>query len=487
MSSPSSAIAGLEPASLWSYFAQLSRIPRESKRERAARDWVVKVARDLGLECRRDAVGNVVIVKPASAGREHVAPVCLHGHLDMVCVAAPGHAHDFAKDPIVLVRHGEELGADGTTLGADNGIAVATLLAIAADRTLVHGPLELLFTVDEETGLTGAAGVDERLLTSRTLVNLDSEDEGVLTVGCAGGRDTIATWELAAEPLRAGSIALDVRVTGLKGGHSGVEIHKGRGNAIKMLGRMIADLLPLGARVAKFEGGSKRNAIPAEAAAIVCVPKAAAGEVRGRADTLRDVLRAEMGAVEPGLDVVVAPARSRPSRVWTRALQRKVLRTLAALPHGVTRMSPDIPGLVQTSTNLAVLKQGPRSITLSTSQRSMADSEIHDVIETVTAVLELGGADVTGSDGYPGWKPDLSSRLLATAVRTHHGMFGREPVVEAIHAGLECGILGEKFPGMDMVSLGPTIHGAHSPDERVNIPTVKRYWDYLLAILAGIE
>ncbi len=485
--SSTSAIAGLEPAALWKYFAELARIPRESKHEKAAGDWVVRVAKELGLPCERDRVGNVLVRKPASPGREHARSLCLQGHLDMVCVAAPGKRHDFANDPIELVRRGEWLGADGTTLGADNGIAVATMLAIAADRSLVHGPLELLFTIDEETGLTGAHSLEPGWLESGMLINLDTEEEGELCVGCAGGRDTNGSWELVLEPLPAGWAALDVAVTGLKGGHSGVEIHQGRANAIKLLNRVIAALDPLRARIARFEGGSKRNAIPAEARAVVCVRKTDVDAARERIAALRAVLRAEIPTVEPGLDVVAGSSRSRPTRVWARALQRKVQRTITGLPHGVTKMSAEIPGLVETSTNVAVLTQGPRAITLATSQRSMVESEKQDVIDTVTAVLDLGGATVSGSDGYPGWKPDLASRVLAASRDVYREQYGKEPLVRAIHAGLECGIIGEKYPGMDMVSLGPTITGAHSPEEAVEIASVRRYWDALLAILARID
>ena len=483
MSQPSPAIANLEPAALWHYFAELSRIPRESKHEKAAGDFVVRIAKELGLPCVRDAVGSVVVRKPASPGREHVPSLCLQGHLDMVCVARPGKKHDFAKRGIDLVRDGDELGADGTTLGADNGIAVATCLAIMADRSLEHGPLELLFTVDEETGLTGAQRLGPDMLASRTLINLDSEDEGVLCVGCAGGRDTTGTWALACEPVRAGSVALEVRVTGLKGGHSGVEIHKGRGNAIKMLNRVLVALGAVDARIARLEGGAKRNAIPAEASAVVCVAKARRDEACAVIAGIRDVLRAEIGTVEPTLDVAVATAKSKPSRVYKRAFQRQVMRTLSALPHGVIKMSAEIPELVETSTNVAVLRQTPRNLSLATSQRSMVASEIHEIIDGVTAILELGGATISGSDAYPGWKPNLDSAVLAKAVRTHRDLYGSEPRVEAVHAGLECGIIGQKYPGMDMVSLGPTITGAHSPDERVNIPSVARYWEYLLAVL----
>lgn len=480
------AIEGLEPAALWDYFHQLSRIPRESKNEKAAGDFVVRVARELGLAHARDRAGNIVVRKPASHGREAAASLCLQGHLDMVCVATPGKKHDFARDPITLVRNDGWIGADGTTLGADNGLAVATCLAIMANPALEHGPLELLFTVDEETGLTGARELSPELVTSRTLINLDSEDEGVLTVGCAGGADTIGTWKLEADPAPAGAVALDLRVTGLRGGHSGVEIHTQRGNAIKLMVRVLSALAGLGARVARIEGGSKRNAIPAEASATVCVPKAKAEEARGVVSALRAAFKAELSAIEPGLDVTVAPAK-KPARVYKRALQRRVLATLGGLPHGVVRMSDAIPGLVETSTNVAVLTQSPRALVLATSQRSLVASSMADMVATVRSILELGGAEISGTDPYPGWKPDMESAILATSVRTYRDLYGREPKVEAIHAGLECGIIGEKVPGMDMVSLGPTIKGAHSPQERAEIASVEKYWDYLLAILRSVS
>ncbi len=480
------AIEGLAPEALWDYFAQLSRIPRESGNEKAAQAFVIKVAKGLGLPYKQDKAGNVIVRKAASPGREGQTSVCLQGHLDMVCVKRPGKQHDFKKDPITLVRDGEWVTADGTTLGADNGIAVATCLAIMADRSLEHGPLEFLFTYDEERGLSGARELDGALLESRTLLNLDSEDEGVLTVGCAGGADSLGTWTLAADAAPKTAAAIEVRVTGLKGGHSGVEIHTQRGNAIKLLVRVLRALEPLGARIAKMEGGSKRNAIPAEAAAIVSLPKAKVAEATTLAVRLRRVFRAELGAVEPGLDVTVGPAAKKPARVWKRALQRNVLRTLTALPHGVVRMSDAIPGLVETSTNVAVLTQGPRTVQLATSQRSLVASCIGEMVTTVRTILEMGGAKATGADPYPGWKPNMESPILATSVRTYTELYGLEPRVEAIHAGLECGIIGEKLDGMDMVSLGPTIKGAHSPDEKVEIAAVEKYWEYLLAILRNV-
>lgn len=482
----SNAIQGLAPASLWDYFAQLSRIPRESGNEAAAQAFVIRVAKGLRLPHQQDKGGNIVVRKPASPGRDGQPPVCLQGHLDMVCVKRPGKVHDFAKDPITLVRDGNRVKADGTTLGADNGIAVATSLAIMADPSLEHGPLEFLFTYDEERGLSGARDLDPSLLRSRTLLNLDSEDEGVLTVGCAGGADSLGTWVLATDASPKSAAAIEVRVTGLRGGHSGVEIHTQRGNAIKLLARVLRALEPIGARVARMEGGSKRNAIPAEAAAVVCMPKAKVVEATTLAADLRRAFRGELGLVEPDLDVTIGPVARRPARVWKRALQRNVLRTLTALPHGVVRMSDAVPGLVETSTNVAVLTQRPRSIVLATSQRSLVDTGMDDMVATVRTILEMGGAKAAGSDPYPGWKPNLDSPILAVAKRTYADLYGREPKVEAIHAGLECGLIGEKVEGMDMVSLGPTIKGAHTPEESVEVASVEKYWEYLLAILKNV-
>jgi dipeptidase D len=479
----SNAIDGLEPAPVWKHFADLAKIPRCSKHEEAAAAFVIGHAKRLGLEYRQDATGNVVVRKPASRGREGVPSVCLQGHLDMVCEKRPELKHDFGKDPIRLVREGDILRADGTTLGADNGIAVATHLALMEDSALEHGPLEFLFTVDEETGLTGANGLDGSLLASRTLINLDSEEEGSLFVGCSGGRDSTGAWPLEREAAPAGSVAIEVKVGGLRGGHSGLDIDKGRGNAVKILARAVGRLVPFGGRVARMDGGNKRNAIPRDATALVMVSRARADQALAAVAAFAPVARAELSTAEPGLSVTAAVAKVRGVRVWKRTLQKRVLRVLAGLPHGVIKMSADIPGLVETSTNLAAIATGTRHITVSTSQRSSVQSEIEEVVDGVRAVFELGGAEVTGSDGYPGWKPNLASPVLKHAIATYRKLHGREPEVKAIHAGLECGIIGEKVPGMDMVSFGPTLEAVHSPDEKIHIGSVKKYWDYLVALL----
>ncbi|HUI10168.1 MAG TPA: aminoacyl-histidine dipeptidase [Bacteroidota bacterium] len=478
----SQAIEGLEPAAVWKYFAEIARIPRCSKHEEAMTSYVMATARKFGLEAKSDRHGNVVVRKPASPGKERVGSIALQGHLDMVCEKNKETVHDFAKDPIELVKKGNVLMANGTTLGADNGIAVATNLAIMEDRSLAHGPLEFLFTVDEETGLTGASNLEPGFVTSTTLINLDSEEEGHLYVGCSGGRDTIGSWKASFEAVPAGSVAGELKVAGLKGGHSGLEIDKNRGNAVKMINRVLIRLAPLGARIAALDGGNKHNAIPREAEALLFLPKKKWDEAAAVVADANAVLRAESGSVEPDLAVTLTATKKK-GKVLPRALQAKITRTIAALPHGVTRMSADIPGLVETSTNVAVVKTDRKSVTVATSQRSSVASEIDEICETVAAVFTLGGAEVRATDGYPGWKPNMGSAVLQLAKSTYRQLFGKDPEVKAIHAGLECGIIGERYPGMDMVSFGPTLEAVHSPDEKIYIDTVGKYWKYLMAIL----
>ena len=450
--------------------------------------YVLDTARRLGREAQTDALGNVVVRKPASPGRERAPMVCLQGHLDMVCEKNRDKVHDFAKDPIELVRTGDVIMANGTTLGADNGIAVATILAIMEDTTLAHGPLEALFTVDEETGLTGASGLERDVLQSRILLNLDSEEEGELYVGCAGGRDTVGSWPVAFEPAPAQAVAGLLAVTGLKGGHSGMEIHQGRGNALKLLGRALLAIAGCGARMASVTGGSKRNAIPREAGGMLWIPAKRWDEAVQAIDAFHATASAELGSVDPGLKVALrAIPQTRRGKAFKKALQQKVLAALSALPHGVMKMSADIPGLVETSTNVAVIETGKKAVTLATSQRSSVASEIDAIGQTVRTILELACADVRQGDGHPGWKPNLDSPILKLAQRTYEDLFGKEPAVKAIHAGLECGIIGERQPGMDMVSFGPTMQGVHSPDERLYIETVPRFWSFLLGILQNVS
>jgi dipeptidase D len=376
--------------------------------------------------------------------------------------------------------------ADGTTLGADNGIAVATNLAIMEDRTLAHGPLEFLFTIDEEMGLNGANGLQPGFLKSKTLMNLDSEEEGAVYVGCSGGKDSAGSWKLETDAAPAATVALEVKIGGLRGGHSGLEIDKGRGNALKILNRVVMRIGGIGGRLARIDGGNKRNAIPRDAVALLFVPKARLADANAIVAEMNATCRTELATVEPDLAITAAAIKAR-GKVFKKSLQKKLTQVIAGLPHGVIKMSADIPGLVETSTNVAVVTTGKKDVTLATSQRSSVASEIVEIADSVRAVFEMGGATVSGSDGYPGWKPNLDSAILKTAIATYKQLSGKEPAVKAIHAGLECGIIGEKYPGMDMVSFGPTLEGVHSPDEKIYIDTVEKYWNYLMAILGNVR
>ncbi len=482
-----SAIDGLEPALVWKYFAEIARIPRCSKHEEKIRAYILATAKKLGLKTKEDGTGNIVVTMPASPGKERVKMLCLQGHLDMVCEKNKDKVHDFSKDPIELVRKGNMLMANGTTLGADNGIAVATYLAIMEDRSLEHGPLELLFTIDEETGLTGATNLDGSLLESRTMMNLDSEEEGSLYVGCSGGRDTTGTWAVAFDAAPKGFQAAHLMVAGLKGGHSGLEIHQGRGNAIKIMTRVLAAMDAMGGRLASLEGGNKRNAIPRECEAVVYLPAKAWDDAGKSVKAFESLAKAEIATVDPGLRITLEPFKGKKGKVLKKAAQKKLLATISALPHGVIKMSADIPGLTETSTNVAVVSMLKGKIAIATSQRSSVDSEILEICDTVRHIFELGGAAVKQGDGYPGWKPNLQSPILKTAKATYKQLYGKEPEIKAIHAGLECGIIGEKVPGMDMVSFGPTLEGVHSPDEKIHIDTVEKFWKFVLAILKNVN
>ncbi|MBI1807439.1 MAG: aminoacyl-histidine dipeptidase [Ignavibacteria bacterium] len=482
-----SAIEGLKPELVWKYFAEIARIPRCSKHEEAMTRYVIETAKRLGLAAKQDTFGNVVVKKLASRGYENRRSVALQGHLDMVCEKNADKMHDFSKDPIELVRKGNVMMANGTTLGADNGIAVATNLAIMEDRSLEHGPLEFLFTVDEETGLTGAHNLQGDFLESKTLLNLDSEEEGSLYVGCSGGKDTLGTWKVEFEKAPAESTAARLSVKGLRGGHSGLEIDKGRGNAIKILNRVLIRLSDLGVRLSLVEGGNKRNAIPRECEAVVFVPSKKMKEVESVIRRLNETLGAEISSVDPQLQIsLAADPKMKRGKVIKKAKQKEISQTLAALPHGVLKMSADIPGLVETSTNVAVIGTKRNSVEIATSQRSSVASELIEAVETVCSILELGDASVEYTDGCPGWKPNLSSPILKIAKETYKSLYGKEPAVKAIHAGLECGIIGEKFTGMDMVSFGPTLEGVHSPDEKIYIDTVEKFYNFLLAILKNV-
>lgn len=483
----SNAIEGLKPELVWKYFAEISRIPRPSKHEEAMTKYVLETATKLGLDAKSDSFGNVVVKKPATAGKEKVRSIALQGHLDMVPEKNSDKIHDFLKDPIELVRKGNMLMANGTTLGADNGIAVATNLAIMEDRSLEHGPLEFLFTVDEETGLTGANNLGPGFLESKTLMNLDSEEEGAVYVGCSGGKNTIGSWKVEMDSAPSNSVVCELKVRGLKGGHSGLEIDKGRGNSLKVITRVLLALHSTGARLSSINGGNKSNAIPRESDAVVVIPKKALDEAKAIVARLNETIKNEIETVDPDLNISLTETKSKKAKVMKKGQQRRILQTISAMPHGVTKMSADIPGLVETSTNVAIIETKGKKVTLTTSQRSSVASEIEEICETVRNIFDLADAEYATADGYPGWKPDMKSDILKVAKASYQALYGKEPAVKAIHAGLECGIIGEKYPGMDMISFGPTLEGVHSPDEKIHIDTVEKFWNFLLAILKNVN
>jgi dipeptidase D len=478
-------VSDLEPRPLWQHFDALLAIPRPSRQEERARRYVVEQAEARGLRWRQDAAGHVVVEKPASPGREDAPIVVLQGHLDMVTEKNTGTVHDFERDPIVPRREGGWVKATGTTLGADNGIGAAAMLGVMTSDDLIHGPLELLFTIDEETGLTGVLALDAAAiaLRGRLLINLDSEEEGAVTIGCAGGAASRLTLALETAPAPAGTAALEVTLSGLKGGHSGMEIHLQRGNAVKLLARaLFAALQQTPFHLAAFQGGNKHNALPREATARVVVPTEARDAFTAAVATETAAIQDELHAVDPDLRIEIATAAS-PGKVWTAAASRKALDLLNALPHGVLAMSNDIPGLVETSLNVATATGTDESLAILISLRSSVASAMRTTKRALRAIAELAGADVQENDGYPSWKPDPASPLLVRFQQVHHRLNGKDAELRAVHAGLECGVLGEKFPGMDMISFGPVIQGAHSPDEAVEVASVERFWGLLREVL----
>jgi dipeptidase D len=482
------AISGLQPSLLWEHFYEISQIPRCSREEEKVRDYIIQVAKRNGLKYKMDPVGNIVVQKPASPGLESKPTIVFQGHLDMVCEKNKGTEHNFAKDPIKLEKDGDWLKADGTTLGADNGIGVAAALAVLESGDLKHGPLEFLFTIDEETGLTGAQEISPDMLDGRILLNMDSEEDGAVYIGCAGGQDAEIFIKTDTEKVPTGFKAVMIKVTGLMGGHSGLNIHEGRGNAIKLLNRFLWKALPqIGGRLASFDGGSKHNAIPREAEAIVFLPGDKVNELKQLTTKYDKIFKDEykladskvaLSLQESGFEV--------PDTMFTSVLHNRLLNLLYSLPHGVLAMSHAIPGLVETSTNLAVVSKKNGSIAILTSQRSSVGSELTELHDMVLACGYQAGAEVKSGGGYPAWKPNPESPLLHRIKKVHKSLFGEDPEVKAIHAGLECGIIGDKFPGMDMISFGPTITGAHSPDESVQISTVEKFWNLVESLVKDI-
>lgn len=481
------AFENLQPEAIWRNFSDVMAIPRPSKHEELISEYLEKWGKSHQLETLRDELGNILIRKPATKGYENAPSVCLQAHMDMVCEKNSDKQFDFYKDPIQPVLNGEWLGADGTTLGADDGIGVATGLAILESNDIEHGPLECLFTVDEETGLTGAFGLSTEWLQSRILLNLDSEDEGEMFIGCAGGVDTLADLPYSKVAVEANTKAYQIKVFGLKGGHSGDDINKGLACANKLITRVLwVAQYTYGVRLAKIDGGNLRNAIAREAMAIITVPVANAEKLEAFVAKINEKLQFEFRSTEPNLQVVIEGAEM-PTNLIDAKTQENLLNGLYACAHGVLAMSREIPNFVETSTNLASVKMDDEKIYITTSQRSSVESAKEAAAQKIEATFRLFGCNVQHSDGYPGWTPNPDSKVLKVAVETYKQLFGHEPVVRAIHAGLECGLIGEKYEGMDMISYGPTLRGVHSPDERIEIKTVKMFWDHTLAILKALK
>lgn len=478
-------LTNLKPELLWKHFEQICNYPRPSKKEQKVVEYVLKVIKELGLEYEQDSFGNILVRKPATPGFENRKTVCLQGHLDMVCEKNSDVQHDFENDPIQPYIDGDWVKAKGTTLGADNGIGVAAALAVMESNNLKHGPLEFLFTLDEETGLTGAGNLKPGFVKADILLNLDSEEDGSFYIGCSGGKDTEATFVYKKEMVPPDSLGYKIKVTGLKGGHSGLDIHLGRGNAIKILNRLLWNLQnQFDIRLSKIEGGSKRNAIPREAFANLVVSKNKADELEGFVNYYNTVVKSENSTVEPNLKVEFERC-DLPEFVIDKSTQLNLLNALYALPHGVIKMSADLPDLVETSTNLATITFNDE-IVVATSQRSSVETEKEDIVTMNRCVFLLANAKVKHGDGYPGWKPDVNSEILKVMKDVYKNLYKKEPEVKAIHAGLECGIIKEKYPQMDMISFGPTIMGAHSPDEKVQISTVQKFYDLLVEVLKNI-
>ncbi|MEE4178643.1 MAG: aminoacyl-histidine dipeptidase [Bacteroides sp.] len=476
----------LKPSRVWEHFEDICQVPRPSKKEEKILKFLIAFAEKNKLEWQQDKVGNLLISKPASRGYENRQSVVLQSHVDMVCEKNADTKHDFDHDPIVPRLDGNWVRGTGTTLGADDGIGIAVQLAILEADQIEHGPLECLFTVDEETGLTGAFALEKGFIKSRILLNLDSEDDGELFIGCAGGIDTLVTFPCTKTTPESNHLAYKISVTGLKGGHSGDDINKGRGNANKILNRLLWNFQKMfDIRLSEIQGGNLRNAIAREAFATFTMPQKYKADLRELFEKLSADIRDELKTNEPGLAIACAET-GMPDGLIDLNTQQNLFNALYACPHGVMAMSPDIPNLVETSTNLASVKMTPSEIIISTSQRSSLESGKRDLADMVASVFTLAGAKVKHGDGYPGWKPNVNSPILGITEMAYTSLFKEKPKVLAIHAGLECGLIGEKYPGIDMISYGPTIKGAHSPDEGIEIDTVQKFWDLTLEVLKNI-
>lgn len=475
----------LQPKSLWENFYSLTQIPRPSGKKEEISAFLANYGRSLGLETIVDEIGNVIIRKPASAGYENHPGVILQGHMDMVPQKNSNKVFDFEKDPIeaYVEDNGEWVTANGTTLGADNGIGVATAMAILADKNVVHPPLEAFFTVDEETGMYGAFALKGGLLQGKTLLNLDSESEGELYMGCAGGVDTTARFDFEPVETEEGDVALRVSIKGCKGGHSGCDINLQRANAIKLLFRFLKDAVAnYEARLAYVEGGSLRNAIPREASAIITIPADGLDEMKQLVADYEDLFIREFDGVEDNISFTAEDVEC-PKTELPEDTQDFLIHAITLCPHGVYRMIPEMPDIVETSNNLAMIGMENNRITVMCLTRSSVESRKEELRQIIQSAFALAGAETEFTGSYPGWKPNLHSHILEVMKDVYQKEFGTTPRIITIHAGLECGIIGRNYPGMDMISFGPTIEHPHSPDERVNIATVQKFYHFLLATL----
>jgi len=478
-------LKGIEPQIVWNHFEQILQYPHPSKKEHKLAAFIESWAKEHKFEFLKDKTGNLVVRKPATAGMEDRLPIAIQGHIDMVCEKNSDVTFDFENDPIQAYIDGDWITAKGTTLGADNGIGVAMGMSIMTGG-FPHPDFELLCTLDEETGLTGAMTLATDLLKAKILINLDSEEDGAFTIGCAGGMNSSGTFKYIAEKVPADSIAFEVSLKGMQGGHSGIEIHDGRANALKFCNRFLNNALKkFDIRLSGIKGGSAHNAIPREAFAVLTIPASKEKEFLAFVKEYDSMIKAEYKSKEPNI-VCEAKKVDLPKRVMARDMQGKLISSFYAMPTGVYRMSPDIKGLVQTSTNFAVVDTRDDEVFVLTSQRSSVETEKLDMAAVVRAALELGGADVKQGDGYPAWQPNMNSNILKIATDVYKKKYGHDAKIEAIHAGLECGLIGEKYPGMDMLSFGPNLVDVHSPDEKIQISSTKKCFELLQEIINNI-
>lgn len=466
-------------------FESISAVPRQSKKEEKIRAYLLDWAKKLNLRAKEDEVGNILVKVPASKGQEKQDSVVIQGHMDMVCEKTPKSKHDFEKDPIKLVYDGDWLKANQTTLGADNGIAIAIAMTIAEDKKLTHPPLELLFTVDEETGLTGAKALKKGFFKGKTLINIDSEDEGVFTVGCAGGKDTHIEYQLEYEEVPEGYIPVLLKASSMTGGHSGVNINEERANAIKILVRAIYSLNSLSdVRIIGIKGGTAHNAIPRDAEASLYLPADAFKEAKKQVSALQKVFKNEFANTDPKLKLSLKEySEVTDNRAMKSYVTARVVDLIRAMPHGVAARSTDMPGLIETSSNLAKVWISEGKLYIETSQRSSVMSRLDGITQRVEAIARLAGASVFSGNGYPSWQPNFKSKLLDKCKKIYKKTFNEEAKVEAIHAGLECGLIGNVQSGMDMISFGPTIKNPHSPDEKIYIPSIEKIWKFTTELI----